>query len=312
MHPGSCANCCFNGLQNQDVGLSVGYCVEHRAVLHESGSTTCARLFRRDLSLPEARKEQTLQKRQVPDQVVTLRDHEPAVNRGSADGDATLLESDRVGAVLVEYRRLDSTATSLNRLNEIETTRAEVARLGLTRTYVNWCMNDPGGKGWVSGFRFLWWTRASLSSSPTIAIGDLWSGTRLPLTEQEDLARWSVLMERLTFLSDMGHHASQAGSADRYAAGVARLKDLAEEASATLSEPSSAKLLSWIQRTGWRLVDRAFPRAHYEALREQHIVEDPSRSPPPTKARSGASKAAEPTRPLSPGRGRRSPHGSKA
>lgn len=312
MHPGSCANCCFNGLQNQDIGLSVGYCVEHRAVLHESGSTTCARLFRRDLLLPEARKEQALQRTQVPDQVVSLRRLEPARRRGAPDKDAALLESDRVGSVLVDYRLLDSTNTSLNRLNEIETTRAEVARLGLTRTYVNGCMNDPDGKGWVSGFRYLWWTKLSLRTPPLIAVSDLWSAGRLPLSEQEDLARWSVLMERLTFLSDMGYHARETGTADRYAVGVARLKNLAEEAAATMAEPSSGRLLRWIERTGWKIVDRAFPRAHYEALREQHVVDDPSRSLPSRKVRPATSKASEPTPALKRGPRGRTPSGSKA
>lgn len=270
MHPRSCGNCCFNGLQTQDVGLSVGFCVEHRLVLHEPGATTCARLFRRDVGVEQARCERVAHASTTPDRITFLRD--PArdvIADGAADRDTSLLETDRVGAVVVEYRRLDSTATSLNRLNEIETTRAEVARLGLSRAYVNWCTENPKGNQppWISGFRFLWWTRQSLRRPPVVEAGDLRNGARLPLREQEDLAKWSVMMERLTFLSDMGVHAARTHPKDP----VARLRTLADEAAEAITAPTFGGLMRWIGRFGWRIAESAFPASRYEALREAFV-----------------------------------------
>src|SRR6186713_3192005 len=88
----SCTNCCFNGLQADGFGAKVGYCVEHRLVLHSSESLTCGRQLRRDLLLPEADIENALHQKEFPrDKIVHIRTKANALSTGHADDDISVL-----------------------------------------------------------------------------------------------------------------------------------------------------------------------------------------------------------------------------
>jgi hypothetical protein len=105
-----------------------------------------------------------------------------------------------------------------------------------------------------------WWTRVSLDYEPDIRAEDIRVDSVLPLSRQLELAKWSVLMFRLTFLSDVAVHASASGN------GLGRLADLPERAVRETNSLSVVKLLRWIRREGVKQVDRALPEPTYERL----------------------------------------------
>lgn len=67
-------------------------------------------------------------------------------------------------------------------------------------------------------------------------------------------------MQRLQFLADVGHLAPDGDE-------VARLRELPEKAARAVPDVALAPLLKWVASRGWRLVDAAFPRARFEAIR---------------------------------------------
>ena len=259
----SCTNCCFNGLQAEGFGAKVGYCVEHRAVLHAAESLTCGRLFRRDLLLPEANAESELHQRAFSrEHIVQLRTKVNARSTGHADDDVSVLSKNAAGKEVTDYGRLGTKIVSLSRLSMIPGARAELARLSLSRTYVRRCV-DQGGL-WTSGIHQLSWTIDRLLEPPDIGFDDLRDDAPVPQTRQRELAQWSIVMLRLTFLSDVGYLAPNSDD-------VASLRDLPERAASALDEIDFGALMKWVVQKGWAAAIEAFPRDRYEELtRELH------------------------------------------
>lgn len=256
----SCTNCCFNGLQADGFGAKVGYCVEHRAVLHSAESLTCGRQFRRDLLLPEADTENALhQKAFSRDRIVHLRTKTSARSTGHADDDISVLVQTAPGKEVADYSRLGTKIESLARLSMIAGARAELARLSLSRTYVRRCV-QLGGE-WTSGIHQLSWTIDRLLEPPDVGFDDLWNDAPIPQSRQRELAQWSIVMLRLTFLSDVGYLAPESDH-------VATLRDLPEKAAAALNDVDIQALMRWIVKAGWAAATEAFPRARYEELAE--------------------------------------------
>jgi hypothetical protein len=129
----SCLNCCFNGLQSDGFGAKVGYCVEHRAVLHTAESLTCGRQFRRDLLLLEANAENEHHQRVFSrDHVVQIRTKIDARSTGHVDDDVSVLIENASGKEVANYGRLGTKIESLSRLSMLPGARAELARLSLS------------------------------------------------------------------------------------------------------------------------------------------------------------------------------------
>ena len=286
----SCANCCFNGLQADGFGARVGYCVEHRAVLHTAESLTCGRLFRRDLLLPDANAESEHHQRTFSrDHIVQLRTKIDARSTGHADDDVSLLVTNASGREVTDYGRLGTKIESLSRLSMIPGARAELARLSLSRTYVKRCVQRDGR--WTSAIHQLLWTIDRLHEPPDVGFDDLRDDVPVPQTRQRELAQWSIMMLRLVFLSDVGYLAPDADE-------VAALRALPEKAASDVDEIDFDALMKWVIRKGWAAATDAFPRARYEELaNELHRSDAPDLPPQVIPATRPAKRRPAPPKP---------------
>ncbi|MEZ4293575.1 MAG: hypothetical protein R3B70_01265 [Polyangiaceae bacterium] len=261
MLPISCVNCCFNGLQYDTIGTSFGFCTEHKKVLLSPSETTCGRLLRKDLLLPSARRQNELHaQRYTPSAVCSLRTGSPVngTHASSDRADIKLLQQDPVSDSIVNYGRLGTKIASLAQLKVLPGPRAELALLSLGRTYVQRCI-DRGGS-WKSGLHLMWWTGSRLAEDPRIDLADLRVELSISIARQVELAKWALMMLRLTFVSDVGHHASSSKEPIR------KLADLPEEAAADTNALSASKLRLWIKRNGVKRFDAALPESRYERL----------------------------------------------
>lgn len=264
MIPLSCTNCCYNALQYDTIGTSFGFCTEHKKVLHAPSELTCGRLLRKDLLIPSARQQKELHREHyTPSAVCSIRTQK-VVGRELASNnqrDLKTMRDDIVASVVADYGRLETKIVSLAQLKMLPGSRAELALLSLGRGYVGRCV-ERGGR-WTSGLHLLWWTGAKLGEEPQVELKDLRVELPLPIARQVELAKWSIIMLRLTFVSDVGHHAST--TRDR----VSRLSRLAEDAALEVDTLSPAKLLRWINREGRKRFYSALPERTYERLREE-------------------------------------------
>ncbi|NNM82637.1 MAG: hypothetical protein HKL98_08585 [Burkholderiales bacterium] len=80
------------------------------------------------------------------------------------------------------------------------------------------------------------------------------------LARQVDLAEWSLLMLRLTFISDIGVHSR--GSSES----VESLKEIAEQAAFDTEIPNKRKLIAWIKKKGNLYLEDAMPESRYRAI----------------------------------------------
>ena len=136
--------------------------------------------------------------------------------------------------------------------------RAELAQHSLGRVYVSNCVQRDGEASWTSGIHLLQWTKELLPIEPVVSVDDL-PDSALPGTRQSELARWDLLVLRLTFLSDMGHLAPDGDA-------VAGLRDLPEQAARATGEVNFAALMKWVTSTAWKRVEAAFPTTRYQEL----------------------------------------------
>jgi hypothetical protein len=254
----SCLNCCFNGLQADSFGAKVGYCVEHRVVLHAAESLTCGRQFRRDLLVLDADAEAAHHRVAFSrDDIVVLRTRANAKAAGYVDGDISLLTQNESAKEVADYGRLGTKIESLARLSKIRGARAELARLSLSRTYVHRCVRNGGS--WTAGIHQLIWTIDRLLEPPEIGFDDLRDDLPIPQTRQRELAQWSIVMLRFTFLCDVGSFAPKSDP-------VAQLRDVVGRAAEAVDEIDISALMRWVTQKGWALANAAFPRARYEEL----------------------------------------------
>jgi hypothetical protein len=261
----SCSNCWFNGLQHGSVGLSVGYCVEHRVVLRQADSTTCPRLMRKDLAIDQAETENKSHKRRFPaDKVQLVRPNGLVPADSIATPDTAMLRQDRIGEVAADYGELGSKIESLARLKEMRGGRPELAMLSLGRGYVRRCV-QRGGR-WTSGLHLLWWTKARLARVPELRIGDFRLQTAVSLDRQAQLAQWSLMMLRLNFISDLARHAKD----DQ----LETLSSLVEDAARATEIPSVRRLVTWIRSTGAKKLHRALSDKRYSELSKKLHKDD--------------------------------------
>jgi hypothetical protein len=262
----SCANCWYNPLQHDTIGLSVGYCVEHHVVLRRSDETTCGRQRRKDLSLPAVRAAHDGHRSQVKSDGVykmkrqrTLVVVEPATE-AEIEVDARDLQADTVGKVVSEYGELNAKIESLSQLRQIPGIRADIALFSLGRAYVNRCV-DRGGS-WTSGVHLLWWAGERLAVEPDVRPTDVRMQAPVTLERQIELATWSVLILRLTFIADVAEHAAATNGSP-----VATLRNLAERAAEETGNGIKAKpLLRWSARVARRALYEALPEDEYRRL----------------------------------------------
>jgi hypothetical protein len=261
--PISCVNCAFNGLQYDTLGTSVGYCAEHRRILLTPTELTCGRLFRKDLPLATATTEQQRhESRYSPSAIWLLRTGKLANGSHSLDSrsEQNILRSDRVATAVMAYGYLNTKIESLAQLAVLDGARADIALLSLGRSYVRRCTSRGGG--WTSGLHLFWWIRTRLTTEPTVTVTDIRVETALPLSRQIELAKWALLMLRLTVIADIGSYAKSHQT-------MCRVSDLAERAAAETGDLSFGKLHKWIQRAGRTAVDKALTEDEYESLSVQ-------------------------------------------
>jgi hypothetical protein len=272
MLPLSCVNCCYNALQYDTIGTSYGYCVEFKSVLRSPESLTCGRQLRKDLMLDSARTQSEIHRQKFSSaDVVFLRPngHSPR-QQHYAHTAVSALATNPVAASVVEWGQLPTKFASLVALRQLPGARAEVARLSLSRSYVNRCVSR-GGR-WTSGIHLYSWTRNTLLSEPEVTADDIRTELAIALERQISIAKWSLLMLRLVFLSDLGFHADTPGVRK-----LRRLPILAAEATGSLSYST---LHNWVKRVGAQLADRALSPRAVERIKEEVKVSDDTEAHP--------------------------------
>lgn len=268
MLPLSCVNCCYNALQYDTIGTSYGYCVEFRSVLRSPESLTCGRLLRKDLLLDSAKVEAEIHCTKFSSEdVVFLRPNGLTPRKlHYVSNDVAALATNPVSATVSEWGQLPTKFASLVALRQLPGPRAELARLSLSRSYVNRCMSR-GGR-WTSGIHLYGWTRKTLLDEPEITADDIRTELAIALERQISIAKWAILMLRLVFLSDLGFHADSAK--------VRRLRllpSLAAEATASLSYSA---LHNWVKREGTKLADRALSPSSMTRIQDRVRVTEES------------------------------------
>jgi hypothetical protein len=254
----SCSNCWFNGLQYGSVGLSVGYCTEHRVVLRAADYTTCGRHMRKDLPLKSAEEANCRHGRVYPREKVSLLSRDSLNGDVLAEQDSSLVSTDSVGDAVAQYGGLDAKIESLAQLRSIPGARAELAMLSLARSYVQRCVARRGA--WTSGLHLLWWTRRRLAEEPQLQASDIRLSLPVSSQRQVELAKWSIVMLRLAYVSDVGEYAKRTRHR------VARLATLVEDAARATQSLNLRRLLSWIKAEAVPKFDRTLPRDEYARL----------------------------------------------
>jgi hypothetical protein len=185
---------------------------------------------------------------------------------GQLDDDISLLSGNETTEAVTEYGNLGTKIESLAVLRKAPGVMAEVARLSLSRTYVDRCVARGGD--WTSGVHLYWWTREQMTDEPEVRAEDIRVETRLSLARQVDIAKWAVVMLRLVFMSDIGHHASNHSR-------LAALRRMPERAAESTASLSFGKLIRWVRKEGIKIADQALSKKRYVTLaRELHKQRD--------------------------------------
>jgi hypothetical protein len=264
MTPLSCTNCCFNGLQQGDLGLAVGHCVRHDVVLQNADHTTCRFHFRKDLTAPTAESASLHHQRHFSggrvQRISDGRDvHDDPVYVSPS---LELLKGDAVAEISRDYNLLDETKIgSLARLSDLSGVRAELALYNLGRTYIRRCAHDERSRGgWTSALHVLRWTQEKLASPPKIGVSDLRNvACGVSHERRVELAEWSIYMLRLTLLSDIGTYAAKTNAPER------ALMGLIDDA-ALAAGTNPRKLGRWMRGAGQAAVRHIFPAERERAL----------------------------------------------
>ena len=154
--------------------------------------------------------------------------------------------------------------------------RAELAQHSLGRAYVSNCVRRDGPAHWTSANYLMDWTKEILLLEPDVQPEDL-GDEALPQARKLELAQWEVVMLRLQFLADVAHLAPSDDP-------IATLRSLPERAARATKEVALRPLMKWIGSHGWRVVEAAFPKSRFHAIRDAKR--------PPTSTQ-GTSAAAE-------------------
>lgn len=261
----SCQNCWFNGLQFGDVGLSVGFCARHQKILNLSDELTCGQQVRKDLGFVRAKEVAAVHARSYHlNKIVRLASNEEVKSDYSdSEKDLQILRKDPVGEAVIEYGTLGSTIESLAQLKMLETPRSELAMTSLGRAYVANCMRQ-GGR-WTSGIHLYWWTRKRIAVIPELQVRDLRYDASIQLSRHVELATWSLMMFRLTFLDDIIQHAAYQSDE------LGRVGDILNSAAEAVQTFSVGKLSRWIGKVLLPALDAKLSHKRYYILaRELH------------------------------------------
>ena len=268
----SCSNCWYNSVQYGSIGLSFGYCVEHQCMLRHPNELTCGRHMRKDVLLATVRLFKNLHSQNYSSEhICKLIDGSevPTTESSLIHKNLNLLRKDSVGSIVADYGAYETKIESISQLRFAATTsiRAEIAMLNLGRSYVARCVARDGN--WKSGIHMLWWVKDFFSKPmPEITPTDIIYQTTANLDRQIELAKWSVLLLRLTYISDIGEHAQAIGDTD-----IGELRDIAEEAALATETPSFRKLDRWIRSEGLNKINRVLPEPTYRQIsRSLHRV----------------------------------------
>lgn len=241
----------------------MGYCVRYSALLRQPDETTCSEQLRKDLSYHSAFQQQMLHQHYflASTQIIRLDTGDAVLDHREVEYDFDDYRTqDDIQSIVYSYGKYGTRIESLARLQDRFGARAEIALWGLSRAYVNNCVHQGGA--WTSGLHLLWWLQRRLLEPVNIRHEDLRLHFSIKLDRQRELAEWSILMMRISFASDMGHHAQ----ADE---GISRLAGLEELAALETQTLSKRKLESWLKRRGQPLLEDALPEARYRQLAQE-------------------------------------------
>ena len=270
----SCQNCWFNGLQYGSVGLSVGFCARHRKILNLADETTCGLHIRKDLGLARARQVAILHSQMFKsNKIVRLTNNDEAASDVSdTEKDMEVLRTDAVGEAAVDYGSLNSKIESLSQLKTLETVRSDIAMTSLGRAYVANCKKN-GGR-WTSAIHLYWWTKKRLTVIPDLQVHDLRCGGPVNLSRQVELAAWSVMMMKLTFLDDIILHAREENDE------LGRVEDVTVCAAEAVQNFNVSKLSRWIGKELQPALEARLSIKRYAALANELHREAPSNDQP--------------------------------
>jgi hypothetical protein len=264
-HLSSCSNCWYNSVQYGSIGLPFGYCVEHQCILRQPDELTCGKHMRKDVLLGTARvfSNRHLQN-YAHSEICKLEDASliPKTDTIFIQKNLAFLRRDPVGSVVADYGAYDTKIESIAQLRFAAKTsiRAEIAMLNLGRSYVARCVARDGS--WKSGIHILWWVKEFFQQPmPEINPNDLIYQTATSLDRQIELAKWSVLILRLTYISDIGEYAQRAGDGN-----IGALRDIAEEAALATEKPNLRKLEKWVRSNGMPKIDSILPESTYTRI----------------------------------------------
>jgi hypothetical protein len=163
----------------------------------------------------------------------------------------------------------DVKVASIANLHGQDTVRAEIAMLSLSRAYVHQCMQNGA---WTSGIHILQWTKNRIKKEKhfnheiRLGLTDRYKSLPISSERQEDIEKWSLLLFRLTFISDVGFHAVTSGQ-DPSMEALAQVPNTAMED--TDGNVKYATLKRWVHRKGLEIIERHFSDARYKALRQE-------------------------------------------
>lgn len=266
----SCQNCWFNGLQYGSVGLSFGYCGRHRKVLNLADATTCGQHVRKDLGLARSQEVASIHSSVFDNDKIVRIDtkEEVAADTSSADKDTEILRKDRVADAVMDYGFLDSKIGSLAQLKSIESIRSDVAMTSLGRAYVKNCVSN-GGK-WTSGIHLYWWTKKRIAHIPDLEVSDLRYSQSTQLHRQAELAKWSVMMLRLSLLDDIVGYANQQDDV------IGKEIGIADRAAESVQIFNLGKLSRWIKTELLPALNSRLDNARYYSLADELKNQSPA------------------------------------
>lgn len=258
----SCQNCWFNALQYGSIGLAFGYCVRHRKVLNLADETTCGQQVRKDLTHERAKQVSGVHSTVFDDDKIVRISTRDEVSKdfSSLYKDAELLREDRVADAVMDYGSITKIG-SLAQLKSLETARSDLAMTSLGRAYVRNCAANGGG--WTSGLHLYWWTKKRISYIPEVGVRDLRYSGLIQLHRQTELAKWSIMMFKLTLLDDIVSYAF----AQEDELGCER--GIVNRAAEEVQSFNSIKLRVWIHRKLLPSLDARLGRERYEALADE-------------------------------------------
>lgn len=256
----SCQNCWFNGLQYGSVGLSYGYCARHKVVLNNPDETTCGQQVRKDLGFQRSQEVSRLHSEHFDSGriVRVIGREELARDVSSSLRDEEQLRRDEVADAVIDFGVLDTTISSLAQLKPMHTVRSVVAMTSLGRAYVRNCRTKGGS--WTSGIHLYWWNKNRLDQIPELTIDDIRYTGAASLARQAELAVWSVMMLRLSFIDDIVELAHLENDE------IGLEKGIADRAATAVHDFDPKKLGWWIRRELLPALTSRLDNARYRSI----------------------------------------------